>query len=46
MLIPYLAGRTEEMYESGGDNVYPAEVANVPSIHPAAADIAILEGLL
>ncbi len=38
----YLAGRTKEMYKSGGENVYPAEVENVLSVHPAVADIAVV----
>jgi fatty-acyl-CoA synthase len=38
----YLAGRTKEMYKSGGENVYPAEVENVLSLHPAVADIAVV----
>ncbi|WP_433359838.1 AMP-binding protein [Streptosporangium sp. CA-115845] len=38
----YLAGRTKEMYKSGGENVYPAEVENVLSLHPAVADITVV----
>jgi fatty-acyl-CoA synthase len=38
----YLAGRTKEMYKSGGENVYPAEVENVLSLHPAVADLAVV----
>ena len=38
----FLAGRTKEMYKSGGENVYPAEVENVLSVHPAVADIAVV----
>jgi fatty-acyl-CoA synthase len=38
----YLAGRIKEMYKSGGENVYPAEVENVMSLHPAVADIAVV----
>ena len=38
----YLAGRTKEMYKSGGENVYPAEVENVLSVHPAVADVTVL----
>jgi fatty-acyl-CoA synthase len=38
----YLAGRTKEMYKSGGENVYPAEVENVLSLHPDVADLAVV----
>jgi len=38
----YLAGRTKEMYKSGGENVYPAEVENVLSVHPEVADVAVV----
>ena len=38
----YLAGRTKEMYKSGGENVYPAEVENVLALHPAVADLAVV----
>ncbi|HEX4247400.1 MAG TPA: hypothetical protein VH008_06005, partial [Pseudonocardia sp.] len=38
----YLAGRTKEMYKSGGENVYPAEVENVLSEHPDVADLAVI----
>ncbi|HEY1969493.1 MAG TPA: AMP-binding protein [Pseudonocardia sp.] len=38
----YLAGRTKEMYKSGGENVYPAEVENVLSVHPSVVDVAVV----
>jgi fatty-acyl-CoA synthase len=38
----YLAGRTKEMYKTGGENVYPAEVENVLSLHPTVADVAVV----
>lgn len=38
----YIAGRTKEMYKSGGENVYPAEVENVLSLHPSVDDVAVL----
>jgi fatty-acyl-CoA synthase len=38
----YIAGRRKEMFISGGENVYPAEVENVLSAHPAVADAAVL----
>jgi fatty-acyl-CoA synthase len=37
-----IAGRRKEMFISGGENVYPAEVENVLSAHPAVADAAVL----
>lgn len=36
-----LVGRSKEMYVRGGYNVYPVEVENVLSEHPAVAGIAI-----
>ena len=33
----YVAGRIKEMYISGGENVYPAEVENVLARHPGRA---------
>jgi len=38
----YIAGRRKEMFISGGENVYPAEVENVLSGHPAIIDAAVL----
>ncbi|RMG94897.1 MAG: long-chain fatty acid--CoA ligase, partial [Candidatus Dadabacteria bacterium] len=38
----YLAGRAKEMYISGGENVYPAEVEAVLRGHPAVADAAVV----
>jgi fatty-acyl-CoA synthase len=38
----YIAGRRKEMFISGGENVYPAEVENVLSAHPAVIDAAVL----
>jgi fatty-acyl-CoA synthase len=38
----YLAGRTKEMYKSGGENVYPAEVERVLSLHPDVVDLAVV----
>ena len=37
----YVAGRIKEMYISGGENVYPAEVENVLARHPAVLEAAI-----
>jgi fatty-acyl-CoA synthase len=38
----YLVGRTKEMYKSGGENVYPAEVERVLITHPLVADVAVV----
>jgi fatty-acyl-CoA synthase len=38
----YIAGRRKEMFISGGENVYPAEVENVLSAHPAVIGVAVL----
>lgn len=38
----YVAGRRKEMFISGGENVYPAEVENVLAAHPAIVDAAVL----
>jgi len=38
----WIAGRRKEMFISGGENVYPAEVENVLSAHPAVLDAAVL----
>jgi fatty-acyl-CoA synthase len=38
----YIAGRRKEMFISGGENVYPAEIENVLSAHPAVVDVAVL----
>lgn len=38
----YLAGRIKEMYKSGGENVYPAEVERILGLHPKVADIAVI----
>ncbi len=37
-----ISGRTKEMYISGGENVYPAEIERVLSEHPAVADVAVI----
>jgi len=37
-----LVGRTCEMYISGGENVYPAEIEAVYSAHPAIREIAVV----
>jgi fatty-acyl-CoA synthase len=38
----WIAGRRKEMYISGGENVYPAEVENVLAAHPAVAEAAVV----
>ncbi len=38
----YLEGRAGDMYISGGENVYPAEVEKVLKLHPQIEDAAVL----
>ena len=38
----YIAGRQKEMFISGGENVYPAEVENVLCAHPAISEAAVI----
>ncbi len=38
----YLVGRAKDMYISGGENVYPAEVEAVLREHPAVAEAAVI----
>ncbi len=38
----YLVDRAKEMYISGGENVYPAEVERVLREHPAVEDVAVV----
>ena len=38
----YVAGRIKEMIISGGENIYPAEVANALFEHPALVDCAVI----
>jgi fatty-acyl-CoA synthase len=37
-----IKGRLKDMYISGGENVYPAEVESVLHVHPAVADAAVV----
>tara|TARA_R110000868_G_scaffold6550_2_gene36947 strand:+ start:10126 stop:11628 length:1503 start_codon:yes stop_codon:yes gene_type:complete len=37
----FVAGRIKEMYISGGENVYPAEVENVLADHPSVQEAAV-----
>lgn len=38
----HVAGRTAEMIISGGENIYPVEIENALTRHPAIADAAII----
>lgn len=38
----YVVGRRKEMFISGGENVYPVEVENALSAHPAVVDAAVV----
>jgi fatty-acyl-CoA synthase len=38
----YVVGRRKEMFISGGENVYPAEVENVLAAHPQVVDAAVV----
>ena len=38
----HVAGRRKEMFISGGENVYPAEVENVLAAHPQIVDAAVV----
>jgi long-chain acyl-CoA synthetase len=38
----FLTDRVKDMIITGGENVYPAEVENVLSDHPAVADVAVI----
>ncbi len=38
----YIVGRTQEMYISGGENVYPAEVENQLVAHPDILEAAVI----
>jgi long-chain acyl-CoA synthetase len=37
----YVVGRTREMINRGGENVYPVEVENVLHLHPKILDVAV-----
>jgi fatty-acyl-CoA synthase len=38
----YIVDRWKDMFISGGENVYPAEVENVIYLHPAVAEVAVI----
>jgi fatty-acyl-CoA synthase len=38
----YIAGRKKDMFISGGENVYPAEVEQVLANHPAVAEVTVV----
>lgn len=38
----YIAGRSSEMYKSGGENVYPREIEDVIESHPAVLFTAVI----
>jgi fatty-acyl-CoA synthase len=38
----YVAGRQKEMFISGGENVYPAEIENVLCAHPEVSEAAVI----
>jgi fatty-acyl-CoA synthase len=38
----YIAGRRKDMFISGGENVYPAEIENVLCAHPAISEAAVI----
>jgi fatty-acyl-CoA synthase len=38
----FLAGRAKDLYISGGENVYPAEVERVLREHPEVEDVAVV----
>ncbi|MCE6077640.1 AMP-binding protein [Agrobacterium vitis] len=40
--VVYLADRLKDMYISGGENVYPAEVEAAIAAHPGVADVAVM----
>jgi 2-furoate---CoA ligase len=37
----FVTGRVDDMIITGGENVFPAEVENILSLHPAVAEVAV-----
>lgn len=38
----YFRGRTDDMFNSGGENIYPLEVENMLLRHPAVAEVSVV----
>ena len=38
----YFKGRTDDMFNSGGENIYPKEVENLLLSHPAVVDACVV----
>ena len=38
----YFRGRTDDMFNSGGENIYPLEVENLLLKHPGVADVSVV----
>jgi long-chain acyl-CoA synthetase len=38
----YFRGRTDDMFNSGGENIYPLEVENLLLRHPGVADVSVV----
>jgi long-chain acyl-CoA synthetase len=38
----YFRGRTDDMFKSGGESIYPKEVENLLLTHPAVADVSVV----
>jgi acyl-CoA synthetase (AMP-forming)/AMP-acid ligase II len=38
----YLTDRASNLIISGGVNIYPQEIENVPAVHPAVADVGVV----
>lgn len=38
----YIAGRKKDMFKSGGENVYPAEIEQVLQKHPGVREVAVI----